>query len=46
MVTGAFTGLNLSLRALYSSKKAMNVTSENIANAVTQLVNNRARIPL
>lgn len=36
MVTGAFTGLNLSLRALYSSKKAMNVTAENIANASTE----------
>lgn len=36
MVTGAFTGLNLSLRALYSSKKAMNVTAENIANANTE----------
>lgn len=36
MVTGAFTGLNLSLRALYSSKKAMTITSENIANAKTE----------
>ena len=36
MVTGAFTGLNLSLRALYSSRKAMNVTSENVANANTE----------
>jgi len=36
MVTGAFTGLNLSLRALYSSKKAMNLTGENVANANTK----------
>lgn len=36
MVTGSFTGLNLSLRALYSSKKALNVTGENVANANTE----------
>jgi len=36
MVTGSFTGLNLSLRALYSSKKALNLTGENVANANTQ----------
>ena len=36
MVTGSFTGLNLSLRALYSSKKALNVVGENVANANTE----------
>lgn len=36
MVTGAFTGLNLSLRALYSSRRALNITSENVANANTK----------
>ena len=36
MVTGAFTGLNLSLRALYSSRKALNITGENVANANTK----------
>lgn len=36
MVSGAFTGLNLSLRALYSSKKALNVVGENVANANTE----------
>ena len=36
MVTGSFTGLNLSLRALYSSRKALNVTGENVANANTE----------
>lgn len=36
MVSGAFTGLNLSLRALYSSRKALNVTGENVANAGTE----------
>ena len=35
MVTGAFNGLNLSLRALYSSKKALTLTGENVANANT-----------
>ena len=36
MVTGGFTGLNLSLRALYSSRRALNITSENVANANTE----------
>jgi len=36
MVTGSFTGLNLSLRALYSSRKALNVVGENVANANTE----------
>ena len=36
MVTGSFTGLNLSLRALYSSRKALNITGENVANANTE----------
>jgi len=36
MVTGSFTGINLSLRALYSSKKALNLTGENVANANTK----------
>ena len=36
MVTGAFNGLNLSLRALYSSKKALTLTGENVANAKTE----------
>lgn len=32
MITGSFAGLNISLRALYSSTKALDVTSQNIAN--------------
>ena len=36
MRTGSFAGLNLSLRALYSSTKAMDVTSQNIANVGTK----------
>jgi len=36
MVTGSFTGLNLSLRALYSSRKALNIIGENVANANTE----------
>lgn len=36
MRTGSFAGLNLSLRALYSSTKAMDITSQNIANVGTK----------
>lgn len=36
MRTGSFAGLNLSLRALYSSTKAMDITSQNIANVGTE----------
>lgn len=36
MITGSFAGLNLSLRALYSSTKALDITSQNIANVGTE----------
>lgn len=36
MITGGFSGINLSMRALYSSKKAINVTNENVANVKTK----------
>lgn len=36
MIPSSFAGLNLSLRALYSSRKALDVTSQNIANVGTK----------
>lgn len=35
MMTGSFMGLNLSMRGLYASQKAMNLTAQNIANSST-----------
>ena len=35
MITGSFMGLNLSMRGLYASQKAMNLTAQNIANSST-----------
>jgi flagellar hook-associated protein 1 FlgK len=36
MIPSSFAGLNLSLRALYSSRKALDITSQNIANVGTK----------
>jgi len=36
MITGSFMGLNLSMRGLYASQKAMNLTAQNIANSSTE----------
>ncbi|MBP3284129.1 MAG: flagellar hook-associated protein FlgK [Clostridia bacterium] len=36
MITGSFVGLNLSMRGLYASQKALNLTAQNIANSSTE----------
>lgn len=36
MITGSFMGLNLALRGLYASQKALELTSENVANSATK----------